>query len=149
LFLGILQRQSPDANAMDAGLLSDGGAYGTGKQAFGRESAAYKAAAARGDSAYMSRLDRMAAQTGDKTNIDRIMDEVGKSGSTSMAKESLKSYGFGDSEAMIMLATHAKYGSLSAAKDSIAQKYNLTQARLIRPPSARCRCPSTARMKTG
>lgn len=129
-FLAAMMKALPGFNATDSGFLTDGGAFGTLQSAFGKDSAAYKMAAARGDKALMQKYEGFAG--GDKaTNIDRVMAGLkGSSVGTQAMKESVKSYfGMSDSEAAALMAAQAKNGSVSAAVDGF-KRYGLDAGKL-------------------
>lgn len=71
--LGIYQRALPGFNAFDLDVMKDQGAFGTIANAFGKDSAAYKFAQARGDRATMARYARWAAKGGDQTVLSMQM----------------------------------------------------------------------------
>ncbi|CAG9168146.1 glycoside hydrolase family 73 protein [Cupriavidus pinatubonensis] len=129
-FLGMMMKDTPGMDATDIGFLNDGGAFGTAASAFGKNSAAYQMAAARGDKALQAKYESF-ARDGRTTNLDRILSGLeANSVGTQATKESVKGYfGYSDSEAAALMAAKARNGSISAALDGFS-RYGIDPTKL-------------------
>lgn len=133
MLLGIMQRNVPGMNAYDMGILTDGGAFGSAERMFGKDSQAYRTAKTwaekTGDKSPMLRYEGIAKQGGPRITIDQIMNEVMKSGNFDVARESLKSYGYSDSDALALIDAKLKNGSIQGATNGLS-KYGIDPSKM-------------------
>lgn len=127
--LGIMQNRMGGFNAVDLGVMLDGGAFGSAGKQFGEGSSAMRAAKANGDTALVERYRRMAAQGGSTTTIDTVLDAMaGKD--TDALRENLKGmFGFNGAEANAMITAYRNNGGISEAVSNLS-KYGIDPARL-------------------
>jgi hypothetical protein len=74
--LGLWQRQLSGFTAFDQDFMNEQGAFGNIGKAFGRDSAAYKLAEARGDKAKMAQYDQWVGQGGDRSVMAMQMQAI-------------------------------------------------------------------------
>lgn len=74
--LGLYQRMLPGLTALDMDFMNEQGAFGNISKAFGRDSAAYKLAEARGDRAKMAQYDQWVEQGGSRSVMAMQMEAL-------------------------------------------------------------------------
>lgn len=122
--LGVLQKQIPGMTAVDAGFVADGGAFGTVASAFGENSPAMMMAKANGDKALIEKYRRFAAQGGNKTTLDRHMDQMSGMNTDDWRQNLMGEMGYSSSEAAAMITAYRRNGSITDAVSNLS-KYGI------------------------
>lgn len=113
--LGLWQRMLPGFTALDMDFMNEQGAFGNIGKAFGRESAAYKLAEARGDREKMAQYDQWVAAGGDRSVLAMQMQALEQyyGGSTDEFRKSIQShFGGGAGQASALYQAYKKDRSL-------------------------------------
>ncbi|MGR9107817.1 MAG: transglycosylase SLT domain-containing protein, partial [Gammaproteobacteria bacterium] len=116
--LGLYSNIAPGFNAFDMGLLNAQGAFGTFKGAFGKDSAAYKMAASRGDKDLMRQYESMSRTPGTVLDLQMqgLVAEYG--GSTrGLMKAVSGMYGLTDPQASALIEASRRKGGFGGLKN--------------------------------
>lgn len=120
--LGLWQRQLGGFNALDMDYINEQGAFGSVGRAFGRDSAAYKFAESRGDSAKMAQYDKWSAQGGDTSIMAMQMQALDQQfgGNTDEFRKSIMShFGVGAGQASALYQAYQNDRGLGSLEESL------------------------------
>lgn len=121
--LGLWQRQLAGFTAFDQDFMNEQGAFGNIGKAFGRDSAAYKLAEARGDKAKMAQYDQWVGQGGDRSVMAMQMQALeGEYGhDTDMFRKSIQNhFGVGAGQASALYQAYKTDRGLGGLEKQLA-----------------------------
>lgn len=120
--LGLWQRNMQGFTALDQDYMNEQGAFGSIDKAFGKDSAAYKFAEERGDSAKMAQYDEWSEKNKGKSVMDMQMGMLEKEygGNTDMFRKSIQShFGVGAGQASALYQAWKNNKSLGGLESQL------------------------------
>jgi hypothetical protein len=129
--LGMLQREFKSVSALDVGIISEGGAFGTVSDAVGSDSPAYKLAEAMGDTGTVKRYRQMVAEDTHRTNLDRaIRGHLTESqGNADFFRKSLAAHtGITEDQAAALGTAYLKKGGLGRLEKLAGRELDIKHA---------------------